>query len=153
MKRFHLSRKVVTVGIAAGLTLGIAGAALAYITATGSGSGSATTGTIAGITVNQSTVVTGMYPGDTVPLTGTFTNTNPGSVDVTAVTATIGTLPTGCVAGDFSITGTSNTPGEVPAGTDVGSWSGLSITMNNTALNQNSCMNNPGPINIVYASS
>ncbi len=43
MKRF-MNKKVVAIGLAAGMTLGAAGAAFAYFTTTGSGTGSATTG-------------------------------------------------------------------------------------------------------------
>ena len=145
MKRF-MTRKVLTVGIAAGLTLGIAGAALAFWTTSGTGNGSAGVGAPVGITVNQSTVVSGMYPGDTVTLSGTFPNTNASPVEVASVTATIGTLPTGCVAADFSIGGSAPVGTEIPVGTDVGAWTGLTITMNDTTNNQDTCETTSVPI-------
>ena len=43
MKRF-MNKKVVAIGLAAGITLGGAGAAFAYFTSTGNGTGSATVG-------------------------------------------------------------------------------------------------------------
>ncbi len=79
-------------------------------------------------------------------LTGTFSNTNPGSVKVGTVTATIGTLPTGCVAGDFTITGTGVVNAEIPNGSDVGSWSGISIQMIDTGSNQDACETQTIPI-------
>jgi hypothetical protein len=147
-----MSKKVVAIGLAAGITLGLGGAAFAYWTTGGAGTGSAATGAPQAVVVNQTSSVTGMYPGDIVALSGNFDNlTNPGSVYITSVTAAIGTLPTGCVAADFSISGTSNTPGEIVHGTAVGSWSGLSITMNDTGVSQNSCATKNIPI--VYTAS
>ena len=45
MKRF-MNKKVVAIGLAAGITLGGAGAAFAYFTAHGNGTGSASTGSV-----------------------------------------------------------------------------------------------------------
>ena len=142
-----VNKKAIAIGLSVGLALGISGLAIAYWTSSGSGTGSATTGTTVGVTVNQSTVVTGLYPGDApVALTGTFSNTNSGSVKVGTVTAVIGTLPSGCVAGDFTINGTGVVNAEIPTGTNVGSWSGISVQMNDTALNQDACKTQTIPI-------
>ena len=57
MKRF-MNKKVAAIGLAAGLTLGLAGAAFAYWTSTGTGDGSGTTGTTTNWTVTVGNVST-----------------------------------------------------------------------------------------------
>ena len=52
MKRF-MSKKLLVVGVAMALVLGIGGAAFAYFTSAGSGTGSAKTGSAALLTINQ----------------------------------------------------------------------------------------------------
>jgi len=58
---------------------------------------------------------------------------------VTSVSAVLGTLPAGCVAADFTIAGTALVGADVASGSGVGAWSGLTIKMNNTGLNQDLC--------------
>ena len=117
-----------------------AGVAYAYWTTSGTGSGTAATGTVVGITVNQTTSPTGLYPGGPAqPIAGNFDNSNSGAVYVASVSAALGTLPTGCLPADFTIAGTALVNANVAAGTGVGSWSGLTITMNNTGVSQNAC--------------
>ncbi len=48
--------------------------AYAYWTTTGNGTGSATTGTDHGVTVNQTSPSSGLYPGGSVALSGDFTS-------------------------------------------------------------------------------
>ena len=134
------------------------GAAFAYWTASGSGSDTASTGTSDPVTVVQTSTLDDMYPGQTAQvLSGTFNNPNPGNAYVTAVTATGYTIDAahvtaGCAAsGNYTLAGTSNTPGEVPAGSSKGAWSGLTIAMNNTATNQDACKG--ATVTITYASS
>jgi len=63
MKRF-MNKKVVAIGLAAGLTLGAAGAAFAYFTDTGSGNGTASTGHATAWSVtNVLTSGGALYPG------------------------------------------------------------------------------------------
>jgi hypothetical protein len=139
MKRF-VSKKVVAVGVTAGLALGIAGGAFAYWTQGGSGTGSATTGTTVDVTVKETVSASDLYPGGPAqPLSGNFDNPNAGAVKVGTVTATLGTLPAGCVPADFTISGTGVVDAEIPSGNGVGAWSGISIQMNNTAVNQDAC--------------
>src|SRR5262249_56020869 len=71
-------------------TITLAGVATAYWTQGGSGSGSANTGTTNNITVNQTSVITGLYPGGpAATLSGNFDNPNGSGVFVTSVTASI----------------------------------------------------------------
>ncbi len=135
--------------------VGIGTAAYAYWTTTGSGTGSAATGTSQSIAVNQTTTVTGLAPGVAPQaLAGDFTNPNPGPVSVGAVTATVSIVPavSGCTAADYAITGTGEVAngGVVPSGTNVGSWSGLSIEfVNSETRNQDACKN--VPVTITYS--
>ena len=131
------------------VVLGLCGVALGFWTQGGSGSGSATSGTSTIIVVNQTGAPTGLYPGGpAAALAGTFTNTNAGSVNITSVTAAVhafashlvsATKPD-CTQADFAIGGTSGA-NVVPAGTAVGSWSGLTVRLVDNGLNQDNCKN------------
>src|SRR5215217_3549769 len=72
----YFSRRSIVLG--AVLSLAIAGAAFAYWTAGGSGTGSASAANAqSALTANQAGSLTAMYPGDSAqPLSGKFTNTN-----------------------------------------------------------------------------
>lgn len=134
-------RTTAIVATAAVLVVG-GGAAYAYWTNTGSGTGQATTGTNTTIVVNQTSTVTGLAPGlPAQALSGNFDNPNSSPVYVTGVTATVtGTDKAGCGPTDYTIAGTAAVNAEVPAGTGVGSWSGLTIAFNNKpAVNQDAC--------------
>lgn len=134
-----LKSKKKIIALTAGMLV-VGGGAYAYWTTTGTGSGSAATGTVVGITVNQTTTVAGLYPGGPAEtMSGTFTNTNSGAVYVAGVTAALGTLPGGCVPADFTIAGTATVNANIPSGTGVGSWTGLTIAMNNTSVSQDGC--------------
>jgi hypothetical protein len=150
--RWCLSRKAVVVLVVLGV-VAIAGVAFAYWTAGGSGSGTADTGTAASVTVKQTASPTGLYPGGTVTLSGDFDNTNSGHVYITAVTATVtpfsvqtdGAKPA-CTQADFSISGSALVAAEIPVGSGVGSWSGLSLNMTDAGTNQDNCKNITVPI-------
>lgn len=135
-----LSLKAVVLGLVGVLVVG--GAAFAYWTTTGSGTGAASSSTPSAVTVNQTSSVTALAPGSgTQALSGNFDNPNSGPVYVGAVTATVtGTNKTGCDASDYTIAGTATVNAQVAAGTAVGSWSGLTIAFNNKATtNQDAC--------------
>jgi hypothetical protein len=142
------------------MTLLGVGSAFAYWTISGSGSGNGTTTAPSTVTVVQTSTVAGLYPGDTIALSGDFNNPNAGKVYITAVTATVGSFTSSavnpalppCTQDDFAITGTSNLPGEINAGSGVGAWSGLSITLTDAGTNQDNC-ENLSTVPIVYAAS
>ncbi len=145
-----------TVVIVSAIVVALAGAgiAFAYWTNAGSGTGTAATGTNVAIVINQTSTVTAMAPGVAAQaLSGTFTNPNASPVYVTAVTAVVtGTDKTGCGATDYTIAGTAPVAAQVPAGTGVGSWSGLTIQFNNkAAVNQDACKG--AVVTIAYTSS
>ena len=137
MRLMKKSKTIIACAAIAGLAS--TGVAYAYWTISGTGSATATTGTVVGITVNETTSATNLYPGGPAqPIAGNFNNSNAGAVYVASVTAALGTLPTGCVPADFTIAGTALVGTNVASGTG-GSWSGLNITMNNTGVSQNAC--------------
>lgn len=153
MPRFN--RKTVATAVAV-LTLAGAGVAYAYWTTGGSGTGTAGTGTSVDLTVNQTSTLTDMFPGDTAQtLSGDFDNANDGTQHVASVTVTIasvfqgGVAAVGCSAADYTLTGaTMSAVQEVPVGTGVGTWSGATIQFNNTTANQDACKG--ATVNLAY---
>jgi hypothetical protein len=150
-KSKHRTKKIVA--LTAALVV-VGGAAFAYWTTGGSGSGTAGTGTSANVTVVQTAAAGGLAPGGSTALSGTITNATNTDYDVTAVTAVVtvfsvaadATKPP-CTAADFTITGTSTNPPVALANTTGGgAWSGLSLNMVNGALNQDNCKNISVPI-------
>jgi hypothetical protein len=154
----HRRRKLLALGA---VLLVAAGAAYAYWTNSGAGSGTAETGTNAAITINQTSSVTGMSPGSPPQsLAGNFSNSNSGPVFVTSVDAAIGsvtgpniTTETPCDASDYQLGGFPIAIGrEVPSGSGVDSWTGGSIQMiNKPTVNQDGCKN--ATVNISYTSN
>ena len=134
---------VATVGL-----IGLGGLAFGFWTGGGNASGFANTGSPSALTVNQTVSPTGLYPGASAALSGNFTNPNGGKRYISAVTASItsftvqadSTKPA-CTQADFSISGTATVDAEIPSGTGVGSWSGLSLNMTDAGTNQNNCQN------------
>ena len=152
-------RKRSAIGVVAVILLLSAGA-YAYWTIGGSGTGSAATGDVAAITVNQNTVLDAMYPGDSPQtISGDFTNGNDGPVYVGTVTVSIAsvTKAPGAVAGtcdstDYTLAGAAMTVNaEVPSGSDVGAWTGATLKFNNKATNQDACKG--ATVNLAYAIS
>lgn len=155
--RFTRRKKLFVAGIAAVSLLG--GSALAYWTQGGSGTGSATAGTTTAITVNQTNAaITSLRPGGpSAALSGNFDNPNPGSVNISSVTAIVRTFSSqgdntkpACTQADFAIGGTSGT-NTVPSGIGVGAWSGLTVALLENNLNQDNCKN--VAINIDYTAN
>jgi hypothetical protein len=163
MKQFTFKKKLIAGTAVAALALGVSGtAAFAYWTAGGTGTGSATTFVSFPVTVNQTSNNAGLVPGGATALKGDFTNTaNAGSVYITAVTASIGTITPStvlqdatkpaCTPADFSITGSAPVGAEVANGTHVGAWSGLSLNMTDTGANQDNCKK--ATVTIVYTAN
>lgn len=140
-----------TVAAAVTITALGAGVAVAYWTTSGSGTGSAAAGTVAAVTVVQTSTISDVVPGATAQtLSGTFNNPNSGPVYVSTVTASIdsvskdGGAPAGtCDASDYTLANATMTVNaEVPAGDGVGAWTGATIAFNNkTDTNQDACQN------------
>src|SRR6476469_9210679 len=75
MFNIRFTKKRTVMALSAVGVLAIAGVALAFWTTSGSGSGSATTGSDAGVTVSGDPS-NGIYPGGSVPVTTTITNSS-----------------------------------------------------------------------------
>lgn len=127
------------------LALSVAAVAgYAYWTAGGSGSGTADAGTTSALTVNQTTTVTGLYPGGPAQaLSGNFDNPNAFGVYVADVSGSISSVsPAGCAVSNFQLGGSPVTVNAtVPSGVGVGSWSGMSVELLETGVNQDICKN------------
>lgn len=148
-------------GLLLGVVLVLAGggAALAYWTAGGSGTGSgAAAGAQSPLVVNQTTTLTAMYPGDSAQtISGNFDNPNSGPIYVGTVTASIasvtkaGGAPAGtCDASDFTLASAGMTVNaEVAAGPGKGAFTGATIKFNNKASNQDACKG--ATVNLAYA--
>ncbi len=153
-----MSRTKKLVAATAAVALLGSGAAFAYWTTGGSGTGTAATGTTANVVVNQTSTVTGLAPGaGAQTLSGNFTNSNSGPVYIASVTVSIasvtkaGGAPVGtCDATDYTLTGATMAIGaEVAAGNAVGSWTGATIRFNDkTSTNQDACKN--ATVNLSY---
>jgi hypothetical protein len=132
---------------ASALVIGSAGIAYAYWSTSGSGDGSATTASAAGlVVVNQGTTVSDLSPGSgTQALSGTFDNTtNPSPVKIVQVSVdfTGTTWKTNCSAADYKLVQpAAQTAGNtmVPTGTTVGAWTGGSIEMLDSLTDQEGC--------------
>jgi hypothetical protein len=139
-----LMRKRVLVPVAAVMALAVAGVALAYFTSSGTGSGTASVGTDAGVTISPVTINATLYPGGsssvdfTVNNTSTDTSAKVGKVvaDTSAGTNGITGLPVGCDASDFHFADVA-VNAEIAAGGSTSSSGTLS--MDNSAANQDAC--------------
>lgn len=141
------SRKKTIAGIVAFMMLS-AIAAFAYWTANGSGGGTAATGEVdQPVAVNQVSVISNLRPGGAAQeLSGTFDNPNDEPVYIASVTATLDSVTdgvnpvVGCTTADYTLADEVMTVGtEIPAGEDVGTWNGATVSFNNTGANQDAC--------------
>ena len=147
MLKFAKRRGLVLAGVA--VTLAVAGIAYAFWTGGGSGTGSGAAATgVSGLTANQTTTLSAMYPGDSEQtLSGTFDNPTGANVHVDTVTASIesvtkaGGAPAGtCNDTDYALSSPIMTVNaDVPAGNGKGNWTGAKIQFNNKAGNQDAC--------------
>jgi hypothetical protein len=105
-----LMRKRILVPVAVIAALAVAGIAVAYFTASGTGSGRATVGSAAGVSIDNVTFDSTLYPGGSTTVRFTITNSSADtavSVDKVVADTTYGTtgvdgLPRGCSAADFT---------------------------------------------------
>jgi hypothetical protein len=145
--------KRLAIAITAALLLAGGSTAVAYWTAGGSGSGTASAGSNSPITAVQTSVLTGVAPGVAAQsLSGNFTNGNAGPVYVASVTAAIDSISGAdgaCDATDFTLSNAVMVvAASVPAGAAQGAWSGATLAFNNKPSNQDGCKN--ATVNIEY---
>ena len=140
--------------ISVGMALVVATSVIAYAfwTGVGTGSGTAQAGnTGAPLTVKQTVTPTGLVPGGpAASLLGNFDNPNAAGVFVNSVTGSVASvaplqaidpLQPPCDPNDFVVGGTANVGATIPPGNGVGAWSGLTLSLTNTAVNQDNCKN------------
>ena len=152
-------RRGIVLGVIASLAIG--GAAVAYWTAGGAGTGSGSAaGSQSALTANQTTTLSAMYPGDSAQtISGNFDNSNSGPIHVGTVTASIASVtkaagaPAGtCDASDFTLANAAMTVNaEIPVGTGKGAFTGATLKFNNKATNQDACKG--ATVNLAYAIS
>ena len=107
-----MSKKVVAIGLAAGITLGLGGAAFAYFTASGSGTGAAAVGDASSATwgITQTAELGTMYPGQgSSAITYTITNDGSGNqaLEATSLAASVNSDLSGPSAGDVMSNGSA----------------------------------------------
>lgn len=86
MKRlFDRKRRLLVFGVPTVIALGIAGAAYAYFTTSGSGTGSASVGTNTAMTIQGTTTGT-LYPGTSESVSFTVSNPSPGHQQLGTIT-------------------------------------------------------------------
>ena len=143
----NLKQKKVLVPMLALLAIAISGAAIAYWTTSGTGSGTASVGTDSGVTIDPVSFTGTLYPGGSVPVDFTITNDSANTaVQIHKVIADtsggntngISGLPVGCSASDFHFADVTLDTSIAASGTTTGSGT---LSMDNTASNQDACKN------------
>ena len=138
MRKFH-KRGAAALGIGV-VVLGLAGAAFAYWTQSGSGTGGGTVGTAGTLTLTG-TVAPGLYPDGEVQVTLKATNGGTSAVTVGTVHLDgVTTNNTGCLGGDFTMADVPQTA-VVGANTSAAPLNPGTLKMANTSLNQDACKN------------
>lgn len=139
-----LMRKRILVPVAAIAALAVAGIAVAYFTASGTGSGTASVGSAAGVTITGVTIDDALYPGGASTVRFTIRNGSSNtavSVDKVVADTSAGTngitdLPVGCDAADFTFD-------DVTVGRSIAADGSVDATgtlhMADTSANQNAC--------------
>lgn len=125
-------------------TVAISGAAFAYFTTTGAGTGSGTTGTSSALTIHGIAATT-LYPGTSSTVSFTVDNPSTGhqyvnTISLTNVTTDAG--HSGCVVADFTMP-TVTAHQDVDTGNGTAITATGTITMANTASSQDACKGAP----------
>lgn len=145
MKKFTARKKRVAITTAALVAIG-GGAAFAYWTSQGTGTGSATTGTTVPFTVTSTTATGGPLTPGGPNQTVAFDVTNPGTgvQHLTNVKVTIAeangdpwTHASGCSFKDYAVAAVDITKGDIAPGAKVSGT--VTIKMNNLPENQDAC--------------
>ena len=157
MSRILKSKKRFVLGVVA--SLAIAAVAFAYWTTSGTGDGTATTGTDQGVTVTGDPA-DGLYPGGSVAVTTNIDNDSADqSQHVNYLHVTITTDAVGCDAADFTyqadeeVAGSDSNPHSVLLDEEIAGGADLDVPgtvfMENTAVDQDACKN--ADIDLAYA--
>jgi hypothetical protein len=146
-------KKRITFVLVGVLMLGGAGVAFAYWTSTGTGDGSAETGTSVAFIIAADPAVGTIVPGgagQTVDFT--VTNPGPGVESLSNVTVTMASAagvawvpPVGCDIADYTASVTTQpVDGEIPVGDGVDGQA--TVTLANSATNQDACQGQTVPL-------
>jgi hypothetical protein len=136
-----LNKKRTMLVLGAVAVLAVAGVAVAYWTTSGSGSGSGAVAASNGTVVLHGTITNNLTPGGSSPVAFTADNANSSSEQVGTVHAvvTIDPAHAGCAASDFTIADTAENQVIPAKGTGVALTNGSTISMADTAANQDAC--------------
>jgi hypothetical protein len=138
MRKLLKKRSLVVIAV---LALGVTGAAIAFWTQAGSGSGTGTVGTTGTVTL-QGPVSAGIYPGGSATVTLTASNSASAPVKVQTVSLASVAVDAGhssCNTADFTMpTVTENTTLAGNAVAQALTANGV-LSMANTAVNQDAC--------------
>jgi hypothetical protein len=153
LRKFTKKRALVVASIA---VVAVAAVAYAFWSSTGSGTGTAATADPGAqtVSVSQSGSVTGLYPGGPAQaLSGSITNNNSNSVHVGSVTATVvdTSNEANCPGSEFVIAGTAPVNANVAGSGGTAPWSGLTVALTDTGVEQNDCKN--VTVNLSYAAN
>ncbi|TQJ59963.1 hypothetical protein FBY30_2220 [Arthrobacter sp. SLBN-83] len=138
MRKMTKKNKIAAVALSATLLAAGGGAAYAYWSTTGSGTGSAVASAGNNEVTLHSSFATGIAPGETRAVTYTADNSNTSSTVVAGLAPTVATSDAKCLASWFTVDA-SNSPTTVLAkttGTTVGTGT---LTFTDTADNQDAC--------------
>jgi hypothetical protein len=156
-----LLRRKAAVFISAIVALSLSTGAIAHWTTGGSGGATAASAISTSVTITQTSTPSGIHPGGpAADLAGAFDNASDVPVDVDSVSAAISSitrtpaaiaaaLP--CLVADYQLNDFPVTVGTpVPSGAGVGSWTGASIQLLDSGLNQDGCQG--ATVHLAYAS-
>jgi hypothetical protein len=143
LRKFTKKRALIVASIA---VVAVAAVAYAFWSSSGSGSGSAATADpgVQTVTIAQDDPVTGLYPGGPAQtLSGTVTNNNSNPVRVGAVSidSISSSDEANCPASEFTHGGTAPVNADVAGSGGTAPWTGLTVALSDTGVNQDDCKN------------
>jgi hypothetical protein len=150
-----ISKKGAVFGVSAGVALGLTGAALAYWTSTGSGTGAATNGSSTNLVITQVGTTTALTPsGPAQQVNYSVNNPGTGNEQLGQVTISITTISNVlCLASWYHIVQPPVTNAEVLGGaTNQYNPSGATIQLvDQSAVNQDACQG--ATVNLAFTSN
>jgi hypothetical protein len=141
---FQSRKRRALVALGAAGTVVAVGIALAYFTASGSGTGSATGGTSSAVTIHG-TAATSLFPGTSTTVNFTVDNPSQGAQRVNAIqleSVTTDAAHSACVMSDFTMPNVTVNQ-TFPNGNGQAVTATGTLSMANTALNQDACQGAP----------
>lgn len=142
-----LRSKILIAGAVASSVLA-GGAAFAFFTTNGGGTGNASTGSATPVNVTNNNSIGNLIPDGPAQTITLQVSSGQNGQYVPAVKVALGTLPSGCLAADFTFPGgdTVVIDDVFPAGTTVVASPTLSIKMVDTGISQDGCAGKTIPL-------